>query len=133
MLLDIIDNGADIGFTGPHYSRYTKNSATARQHHDILIKSINKEVAAGHAAGPFSSPPFPHFVVSSLGVREKKTGGHRIIMDLSRPFGDSVNDHINPHDYSLAFCSINHGCDTYLLSAGYWGWRSADVSVASSS
>ncbi|GAV02772.1 hypothetical protein RvY_13296, partial [Ramazzottius varieornatus] len=111
MVLDIIDNGADIGFNGPRYPRFTKNSATAREFSEVLLKSITKEVASGHSVGPFSSPPFPNFVVSSLGVREKKTGGHRIIMDLSRPFGDSVNDHISPEDYSLAFCSVDDACN----------------------
>ncbi|GAV06389.1 hypothetical protein RvY_16396 [Ramazzottius varieornatus] len=111
MVLDIIDNGADIGFNGPRYPRFTKNSATAREFSEVLLKSITKEVASGHSVGPFFSPPFPNFVVSSLGVREKKTGGHRIIMDLSRPFGDSVNDHISPEDYSLAFCSVDDACN----------------------
>ncbi|GAV06504.1 hypothetical protein RvY_16479 [Ramazzottius varieornatus] len=119
MVLDIIDNGADIGFNGPRYPRFTKNSATAREFSEVLLKSITKEVASGHSVGPFSSPPFPNFVVSSLGVREKKTGGHRIIMDLSRPFGDSVNDHISPEDYSLAFCFLHTKQISYSTAKVY--------------
>ena len=57
--------------------------------------------------GPFSSPPFPNFVVSSLGVRPEKTGGARSIMDLSRPFDSSVNDSISKEAFTMRFSNID--------------------------
>lgn len=61
----------------------------------------------GHTVGPFKFPPFKNFVVSSLGVRAKKSGGHRVILDLSRPFGHGINGNINRDMYSLFLCSID--------------------------
>ncbi|XP_055345768.1 uncharacterized protein LOC129593467 [Paramacrobiotus metropolitanus] len=106
-LLQILDCGADIGFRAAHRSRITPNAQSARSHADVLTGAIHKEVMLGHTVGPFSHPPFINFVCSSLGVREKRTGGHRIILDLSRPVGDSVNDGISKEDYSLTYCSID--------------------------
>ena len=73
----------------------------------ILSAQILKEVQLSHSVGPFLFPPLPHFVSSSLAVREKKNGGYRIIMDLSRPFDSSVNDFIDRDEYSLSFCSVD--------------------------
>lgn len=66
-----------------------------------------KEVAALHTVGPFTSPPFENSVVSSIGVRAKKTGGSRLIMDLSRPYKDSVNYGVSKEDYSLRFIGVD--------------------------
>ena len=116
-LIDNLTDGADIGFVGSRHSRYTANSATARTHRDILSNSINKEVSLSHAVGPFELPPFSDFIVSSLGVREKKSGGHRVILDLSRPAGDSVNDHIDPEAFSVGYCSIDDAIRS-IMTAG---------------
>lgn len=107
MLLEITLNGADIGFTGPRYNRFTENALSARIHSDVLSKSIFREVSLCHTAGPFSTPPLENFVVSSLGVRAKKLGGFRVIPDLSRPEGDSVNDYIDRKTYSLSCCMLD--------------------------
>lgn len=82
---------------------------------DIVIKYIEKEILLKHAVGPFDTPPFANFVCSSLGVRPKKTGGARLSMDLSRPFGRSVNDYICAEDYSLRYFSID---DTVRMATG---------------
>ena len=102
-ICDILTRGANIGFVGPECSRYTPNAASARTHAAVLLKSVMKEVSCGHAVGPFYSAPFPNFVVSSLGVRVKKSGGYRIILDLSQPFGGSVNDFIDKKCYSMKY------------------------------
>lgn len=117
MLLDMIRHGAEIGFTSPHHVRYTPNAFSACIHSDILSVAINKEVTLGHTAGPFRRPPFDNFTVSSLGVRPKKSGGHRIILDLSRPDGDSVNDFIDKKTFSLSFCSVDNAV-TLITRAG---------------
>jgi len=36
-------------------------------------------------------------------VRPKKNGGHRVILNLSMPFGDSVNDFIDKQCYSMRY------------------------------
>lgn len=79
----------------------------ARIHLDILSNAIKKEVSLGHTLGPFRLPSFKNFTVSALGVRPKKSGGHRIVLDLLRPADDSVNGHVDKTAYSLAFCTIH--------------------------
>ncbi|XP_055338425.1 uncharacterized protein LOC129588283 [Paramacrobiotus metropolitanus] len=107
VVVDMITNGADIGYFGPVCSRFTANAKTARDHHDVLLKAIEKEVLLGHTVGPFTKPPFTHFSISSLGVREKKPSGHRVILDLSRPVGNSVNDYIDAEAYTVSYCAVD--------------------------
>ena len=82
----MLTDGADIGFRGTHYSRRTRNCVSAGTYAEVLRKNIRKEIDLLHSVGPFSNPPFQDFVINALSVREKKSGGHRIILDLSRPF-----------------------------------------------
>ncbi|XP_055334693.1 uncharacterized protein LOC129585836 [Paramacrobiotus metropolitanus] len=100
-------NGFSIGYTGPYVARSTPNALTARQYPEIVRRYIAKEIELKHTLGPFLFPPFENFVCSSLGVRPKKTGGARLIMDLSRPFGSSVNDYICKKTYTMRFCSVD--------------------------
>ncbi|XP_055331217.1 uncharacterized protein LOC129583444 [Paramacrobiotus metropolitanus] len=107
VVIDMIINGADIGYFGPVCSRFTANAKSAREHDDVLIKAIEKEVLLGHTTGPFIKPPFKYFSISFLGVREKKPSGHRVILDLSRPEGNSVNDYIDGDAYTVSYCSVD--------------------------
>ena len=61
----------------------------------------------GHILGPFESPPLPNFRTSGLGLVPKHDGGWRTIYHLSMPPNSSINDIINPDDYSLSYCSID--------------------------
>ncbi|XP_055357392.1 uncharacterized protein LOC129602410 [Paramacrobiotus metropolitanus] len=106
-VLHILRHGADIGYRGPNRSLSTPNAASARMYSDHLQSQINTEISLLHSVGPFTSPPFPVFIVNSLGVRPKPDGKFRILMDMSRPAGESVNDYISKDDYSLAFCTVD--------------------------
>ena len=113
-------NGFRLGYTGLQFERTTPNARTARDYPQIVRDYVAKEVSSKHTIGPFDNPPFPNFVCSSLGVRPKKLGGVRLIMDLSRPFGDSVNDGISKQDYTLNFCSVDDAVAICLkLGRGY--------------
>ena len=95
-----------------HFSTLTENSKgefSCSEHRDVIEDSISKDLALGRKAGPFTDPPFENFVGSPMGVYEKKRspGKFRIIHDLSWPPGRSVNDGINPDDYSLQYISID--------------------------
>lgn len=105
--LDGITHRLRIGYAGPSFPRCTKNALTAAQHPDVVAEYILKEISLSHTVGPFPAPPFLSFVCSSLGVRPKKTGSHRLIMNLSRPFGQSVNDSILKNDFPLVFCTFD--------------------------
>ncbi|XP_055354770.1 uncharacterized protein LOC129600309 [Paramacrobiotus metropolitanus] len=113
-LLNILRYGADIGYRGPKRSMRTPNAASARIYAKHLQSQIDAEVSLTHSVGPFSSPPFPTFVINSLGVRPKPDGKFRILMDMSRPTGHSVNDYISKEDYSLAFCNVDDAVNILL-------------------
>ena len=63
--------------------------------------------AAGRMAGPFPFPPLPNLRCSGLGVVPKKDGGWRIIYHLSAPPGRSVNEFIDPDQFSLRYCTTD--------------------------
>ena len=62
-----------------------------------------KEVSRGHTAGPFDTPPWPGLHCSPLGSCEKKDNTRRLIMDLSQPRGQSINEGIDKNQYSVQY------------------------------
>lgn len=116
-IIDTLTNGADIGYRGSCKSVTVPNTLSARLHADILIQSINKEIAFGHTVGPFFTPPFSPFVCSSLAVVSKKNGSFRVILDLSRPAGSSVNDSISKAADTVNHSSVDNAI-SYLVKLG---------------
>jgi hypothetical protein len=57
-------------------------------------EKVMNEVNAGGIAGPFSYRPISNLRVSPIGLVPKKTGGIRLITNLSSPINGSVNDFI---------------------------------------
>ena len=81
-------------------------SALAQPH--VVSAKLEKERAAGRIAGPFSSPPFPDFRCSPLGIVPKKNPSEfRLIHHLSYPKGSSVNDYIPQEFSSVKYACIN--------------------------
>ena len=58
-------------------------------------------------AGPYPTPPLPLLRCSGLGVVPKKDGGWRVIYHLSAPHGSSINDYVDPDQFSLHYCTID--------------------------
>ena len=75
---------------------------------DIVTKKLNQEVKAGRISGPYQHSPFEQFIISPLGLREKKVKGQfRVIHDLSYPYNEkSVNSNISRDDSSVQYASI---------------------------
>ena len=82
----------------------TKNHKGAEEHPQELDKYIKKELKYEAIMGPYKKIPFTHNVgISPLSTRPKKDSADRqVILDLSFPIGDSVNDGI-PKDLYLGF------------------------------
>lgn len=70
--------------------------------------SVN-EVSLGRVAGPFSAPAFPNLHVSSFGVIPKRgqPGRWRLIVDLSSQEVASVNDGIDPDEFTLHYIKLD--------------------------
>ena len=82
----------------------TKNHKGAAEFPEQLGKYIQKEKEYGAVMGPFHNIPFNNNVgISPLSTRPKKgTDDRRVILDLSFPIGQSVNDGI-PKDSYMGF------------------------------
>ena len=77
----------------------TPNHPSIKEHTQIAQTMIQEELQAGRLLGPYTTPPFPTYISSPIGVIPKKEPGKfRIIHDLSAPKGTnlSVNSTI-PH------------------------------------
>lgn len=98
--------GVDIGFKGTRSRLYTPNMKSALDNPAVIHATIRKEVESGWSSGPFSTSPFQNFVVNSIGVVPKKSGGLRMIADLSRS-EEGVNHGIEKDQFSLEYSSID--------------------------
>ena len=77
-------------FHGPRCSQEAPNLLSAIQNPEVVSAKLSKELDAHRLAGPFSSPPFPIFRISPLGLVPKKVEGeYRLIHYLSYPRGSS--------------------------------------------
>lgn len=106
-LLNNIDNGVSLGYEGPRCQRISRNLASSFQHPQVIDKEIQKELELKRILGPFDQPPVPNLQCSGVGVVPKKTGGWRMIMHLSAPPGQSINDGINKEDFTLRYSRID--------------------------
>ena len=111
-LIDDLQHGCSIGYTGPQFVHQANNLLSAHQQTTVIDATLQKECAVGRILGPFQTPPLPNFHTSGLGLVPKHDGGWRIIYHLSAPAGHSVNDFIDPFTYSLSYCSID---DAYTI------------------
>ena len=109
-VLDGIRHGFKLGFSHHQPLRSARrNKPSAYAHPAVIDEYLANEVSLGRVAGPFTSPPFPFLHVSSFGVIPKKgqPGKWRLIVDLSSPGGASVNDGINPDEFTLHYISVD--------------------------
>ena len=84
--------GFDLGYNGARTNISRNNNKSARDNPVEVTKAIHKELARGHTAGPFPFPPFPVNHISPLGAAPKPDGSYRLVLDLSQPDGQSIND-----------------------------------------
>ena len=95
--------GFDIGFSGSISDTRPRNLLSARQNPAPVSAAIERELSRRHTSGPFHIPPFQPFHCSPLGAVPKKDGTHRIILDLSSPRGQSVNEGISRQEFSVRY------------------------------
>lgn len=101
-LVDFIKYGFPVGNTRlPAPQGFTRNHSSARLFESEIDKFVKTGVEDYSIVGPLTGDEFectPHF--SPLGSVEKKDSSERrIIMDLSFPVGNSVNETIPDREY----------------------------------
>ena len=92
-----------MGFQPARRLKPAKNKPSALQNPKVIDDYLATEVARGRVAGPFPSPPLTNLQVSCFGVIPKKgqPGKWRLIADLLSPLASSVNDGIDPDEFSM--------------------------------
>ena len=114
-LLDGLTHGFPTGFHGEHWACHACNLPSAAARPQVITQYILKECAAGHSLGPFLEPLLHAFVVNPLGaVPKKQAGTLRLIMHLSFPPGDSVNDGISVSDFPLRYSTVYDAMDSVM-------------------
>ena len=101
--------GFDIGFRGVFHTPNARprNLRSARDNERLVSEAINKELVRGHTSGPFPSAPFPDTHCSPIGSAPKPDGSVRLILDLSSPRGDSVNDGISQEEFACTYSKFD--------------------------
>ena len=120
-VLDGLQNGFRVGFNRASVSlkSATQNMPSASLQPSVIDDYLYTELAKGHVAGPFSSPPLPHLHISRFGVIPKKhqPGKWRLILDLSSPDGHSVNDGIRKDPFTVQYMKVDDIIDG-IMSLG---------------
>ena len=110
-LVNGLKNGFDIGYRGPHSASQPPNLRSAIEFEADVTKSLMKEVSLGHLAGPFVESPIKDLHCSPLGSRPKKDGSRRLIMDLSQPRGEAINEHIDKDEFAVKYPHFDEATD----------------------
>ena len=86
---------------------HVPNLLSAIKNPGAVNAKLAKELEADRLAGPFSSPPFPFFRLSPLGLVPKKTEDEfRLIHHLSFPRGSPLNDGISVEHTSVSYVTV---------------------------
>ena len=128
-LIQGLQVGVRLGYSGPRRHFIATNLPSARQRPEVIDQELQKECKAGRILGPFSTLPLPRLHCSGLGAVPKKNGKWRMIMHLSAPLGNSINDGIEKDEYSLQYSSIDDAV-RFLLELGV-GAQMAKVDLKS--
>lgn len=103
-ICDLLEYGAPVGFEGEISNITSSNSINhkgARDFEEGIMKYLVKEASYGAIVGPFKESPFSCDIkISPLNTVSKKgTDERRVILDLSFPQGESVNDYVMKDQY----------------------------------
>ncbi len=119
LLINGFKCGFDLQCTNPPIRTHDpRNLKSVMLKPECTAEKINKEVAAKRFGGPWETPPLQNFIVSPIGLREKKVKGtFRLIHHLSYPRNNLVNSGIAPELCSVKYASFDHAI-TIIQAAG---------------
>ena len=114
MLLQYLKFGFPLSLTHPEHLHNTrvKNHYSANQHPVAIQEYLQKEIQLGAILGPTPLVDSKHFHCSPLLTRPKDLHKRRVILNLSHPYGSSVNDqvsktHFDSRKFTLRFPAID--------------------------
>ena len=107
-LLQGIQHGFRIGLQPPAACKSaTGNLPSAQEQQQLITDYLQQQVQEGFMLGPYPPEECQGIVVSPMGAVLKRTpGAFRVIVDLSSPKGNSVNDNLCRHWTHVAYSSV---------------------------
>ncbi len=133
-ILDGIQQGFRIGFRyGGHSCQAAKkNMRSALDNTEVVDQYLAKEVGLKRVVGPIATSMLPEAMISSFGVIPKphQPVKYRLILDLSRPKGSSVNDGIEPEVCSLSYASVDQAVRIIMLKGKQTQMAKIDIESA---
>ena len=99
------------------------NHFSALQYPSAVTEYLHKEVNLGAILGPFDDIPYHEFHCSPLLTRPKDTDKRRVILNLSYPSMNSVNDRVTRNyfdgqQFLLKFPTVDHIIDQIKATEG---------------
>ena len=117
-VLNGLKEGFHLGFelSTTSLKSASRNLQSASLHPSVIDKYLQTEVANGRVAGPFSTPPLSNLHISGFGVIPKRNqeGKWRLILDLSSPTGNSVNDGIPKDKFSVQYMHVDDSINAVM-------------------
>ena len=112
VILRGLNKGFPIGFDFAHCSFWSVacNHASSLCHSNIVTQYVAHKVSLGRLVGPVSPQGLQ---TSPIGLIPKchQPNSCRMIVDLSCPFGSSVNDGIDPSLASICYASVDNAVE----------------------
>ena len=102
-----LEHGFKIGFVGNSSETRPNNLLSARKNSGKVSQAVVKEVERGYTSGPFVHPPLNDLHCSPIGAVIKKDGSCRLVMDLSQPKGQSINEGIVKEEFSVVYSKFD--------------------------
>ena len=126
-----LKQGLTLEYTGQFKFRALENLPTAKLDPQLIRDRLNKEIQLGRMLGPFKEPPFPDLMCSPVGLVPKKdTDEMHMIIHLSFPYGQSINDFIDSEKASTSYQTFDDVIKL-VIKQGHFCWLSkVDVKSA---
>ena len=130
-MLHGLQHGFALEYEGTFKFRAPDNLPTAKLDPQLIRDRLQKEIQMGRMLGPFQQPPFTDLMCSPVGLEPKKdTDDMRMIMHLSYPYGQSINDFIDPVKASTSYQTFDDAIQL-VFKQGRFCWISkGDVKSA---
>ena len=130
-MLQGLDTGFSLEYNGNFQFRAPRNLPTAQLDPQLIRSKLYKEIGLRRMLGPFDTPPFPDLMCSPVGLVPKKDSDEmRMIMHLSYPYGESINDYIDPEKAATQYQQFDDAVYLVIQQGRFCWLAKGDVKSA---
>ena len=126
-----LKHGFSLEYTGQYKFRAPENLPMAKLDPQLIRDQLRKEIALGRMLGPFNIPPFPDLMCLPVGLVPKKDSDEmRMIMHLRYPYGQSINDFIDPEKASTCYQTFDNVVQLVIRQGRFCWLSKGDIKSA---